>query len=312
MDQLSAMRVFTRVVETGNFSKAATSLKMPKTTVTTSVQALEAHLGTKLLNRTTRQVVVTTDGALYYERASRLLSELDELDGSLSSSQAQPSGKVRVALSGAFADRIIMPAMCDFHTRYPQIQLEFDIGDRIVDYIAENIDCALRAGTPSDQSLVARKVADLELRTYASPRYLQKMGVPTHPRDLETGHFGVGYMKAYEGRVFPLEFRRDDEEVQVQLDYVTSVNEFRSYVAAAVAGIGIAQAIAFTVRDAVDRGELVEILPDWPRDPIPLYIVYPQTRHLSNKVRVFVDWLAKLLQDAQNCEKQLSATSCVS
>lgn len=299
MDQLSAMRVFTRVVETGNFSKAATSLKMPKTTVTTAVQALEAHLATKLLNRTTRRVVVTTDGALYYERAARILSELDELDGSLSSSQAQPSGKVRVALSGAFADRIIMPALCDFHTRYPQIQLELDIGDRIVDYIAENIDCALRAGTPTDQSLVARKVADLELRTYASTAYLERLGVPRHPRDLDSGHFGVGYMKAHEGRVFPLVFRKNDEEFEVTLDYVISVNEFRSYMAAAIAGIGVAQAIPFTVRDYVERGELVEILPEWRRDPIPLYIVYPQTRHLSNKVRVFVDWLAKKLQEAQ-------------
>ncbi|THV10195.1 LysR family transcriptional regulator [Rhizobium rhizophilum] len=307
MDQLSAMRVFTRVVEAGNFSKAATSLKMPKTTVTTAVQALEAHLGAKLLNRTTRQVVVTTDGALYYERASRILSELDELDGSLSSSLAQPSGKVRIALSGGFADRIIMPALCDFHIRYPGIQLDFDIGDRIVDYIAENIDCALRAGTPSDQSLVARKVADLELRTYAAPRYLDKMGIPTHPHDLRNGHFGVGYMKAHEGRVFPMVFRQGEEEVQVQLDYVISVNEFRSYIAAAAAGIGIAQAIDFTVRDHVDRGELVEILADWPRDPIPLFIVYPQTRHLSNKVRVFVDWLAKRLQDTQNCEMRLKA-----
>lgn len=303
MDQLSAMRVFTRVVETGNFSKAATSLKMPKTTVTTAVQALEAHLATKLLNRTTRRVVVTTDGALYYERAARILSELDELDGSLSSSQAQPSGKVRVALSGAFADRIIMPALCDFHTRYPKIQLEFDIGDRIVDYVAENIDCALRAGTPTDQSLVARKVADLELRTYAAPIYLEKMGIPGHPRDLDNGHFGVGYMKAYEGRVFPLEFRKGDEQVEISLDYVISVNEFRSYLAAAVAGVGVAQAIAFTVRDHVDRGELIEILPDWQRDPIPLYIVYPQTRHLSNKVRVFVDWLAKQVNEVQNAEK---------
>lgn len=302
MDQLSAMRVFTRVVEAGNFSRAATSLKMPKTTVTTAVQALEAHLGAKLLNRTTRQVVVTTDGALYYERASRILSELDELDGSLSSSQALPSGKVRIALSGGFADRLIMPALCEFHTRYPGIQLDFDIGDRIVDYIAENIDCALRAGTPSDQSLVARKVADLELRTYAAPRYLERRGMPKHPHDLRSGHLGVGYMKAHEGRVFPMVFRQGEEEVQVQLDYVISVNEFRSYVAAAVAGIGIAQAVDFTVRDHVDRGELVEILVDWPRDPIPLYIVYPQTRHLSNKVRVFVDWLAKRLQETQNCE----------
>lgn len=303
MDQLTAMRVFTRVVETGNFSKAALSLKIPKTTVTNLVQGLEGHLGTRLLNRTTRQVVVTNDGALYYERASRLLAELDELDGSLSSSQAQPSGKVRVALSGAFADQIIMPALCDFHNRYPKIQLELDIGDRIVDYIAENVDCALRGGTPNDQSLVARKVAELELRTYAAPLYLDKRGMPRHPDDLRNGHSGIGYMKAYASRNFPMVFQQDETVIEVQPDYVISVNDARSYVSAAIAGIGIAQAAAFMVRDAVERGELVEILPDWPRDPIPLYIVYPQTRHLSNKVRVFVDWLAKLLQDVERAQR---------
>ncbi|MGE6740288.1 LysR substrate-binding domain-containing protein [Allorhizobium pseudoryzae] len=307
MDQLTAMRVFTRVVETGNFSKAALSLKMPKTTVTNLVQGLEGHLGTKLLNRTTRQVVVTNDGALYYERASRLLADLDELDGSVSSSQAQPSGKVRVALSGAFADQIIMPALCDFHSRYPKIQLELDIGDRIVDYIAENVDCALRGGTPNDQSLVARKVAELELRTYAAPLYLEKRGMPKHPDDLRSGHAGIGYMKAYAGRNFPMVFRQDDTVIEVQPDYVISVNDARSYVAAATAGIGIAQAACFMARDAVERGELVEILAEWRRDPIPLYIVYPQTRHLSNKVRVFVDWLAKLLQDVERAQRNGNA-----
>ncbi|MDQ0455641.1 LysR family transcriptional regulator [Rhizobium paknamense] len=293
MDQLSAMRVFVRVVETGNFSRAATSLKMPKTTVTTLVQGLESHLQTKLLNRTTRRVVVTTDGALYYERASRILAELAELDGSLSSSQALPSGKVRVAMSGGFADRIVIPNLCDFHSRYPQIQLDFELSDRVIDYVAENVDCALRGGTLNDQSLVARKVADFRLKTYASPGYLQRAGIPKHPRDLEHGHNCIGYMKAYEGRIFPMEFRKGEDAITLQPPYVISVNEFRSYMRAAAAGIGIIQTSAFMAKPELDNGELVEILPDWSRDPIPLYVVYPQTRHLSNKVRVFVDWLAE-------------------
>ncbi|MDO1585290.1 LysR substrate-binding domain-containing protein [Rhizobium oryzicola] len=306
MDQLSAMRVFVRVVEAGNFSKAASSLKMPKTTVTNLVQGLESHLRTKLLNRTTRRVVVTTDGALYYERASRILSELEELDISMSNSQSQPSGKVRVAVAGAFADLIIIPSLCDFHQRYPQIQLEFDIGDRVVDYVAENVDCALRAGTPGDQSMVARKVGEMYLRTYASPAYLARTSMPRHPLDLEQGHTCIGYMKAaHAGRVLPMEFRKGDEVINVEPDYAISVNEARSYVAAAVAGIGIAQAVSFMVRDAVERGELVEVLPDWPREPFPLYIVYPQNRHLSNKVRVFVDWLARRLQEVERADANL-------
>lgn len=296
MDQLSAMRVFVRVVETGNFTRAAVTLNLPKTTVTNLVQALEAHLRTKLLNRTTRRVAVTTDGALYYERALQILTELEELDGSLSNSQAQPSGRLRVEMAGAFADHVVIPALCDFAQRYPQIQLDIGVGDRLVDYIAENVDCALRAGTPTDQSLIARKVGELDMRTYVSPIYIRNFGEPQHPSELETEHFSVGYLHAQSGRVLPLEFRRGNEAIDVTARYVVSVNDSRSYVNAAVSGMGVVQSPYFMVREALEKGELVPVLSDWHREPLPLYVVYPQTRHLSNKVRVFVDWLAKLLQ----------------
>lgn len=296
MDQLSAMRVFVRVVETGNFTRAAATLNMPKTTVTNLVQNLEGHLRTTLLNRTTRRVMVTTDGALYYERATQILSELDELDGSLSNSQTQPSGRLRVEMAGAFADLLVIPNLCDFYQRYPQIQLDIGVGDRLVDYIAENVDCALRGGTPTDQSLIARKVGELSMQAYAAPLYVRMFGAPEHPKDLEDQHFSVGYLNATAGRVMPFEFSRGDETVEINPRYVVSVNDARSYVNAAMSGMGVAQSPRFMVRDALDKGELVEVLPDWKCETLPLYIVYPQTRHLSNKVRVFVDWLAKLVQ----------------
>ncbi|MGK6315977.1 LysR family transcriptional regulator [Neorhizobium sp. DT-125] len=297
MDQLSAMRVFVRVVETGNFTRAAATLNMPKTTVTNLVQSLEAHLRTTLLNRTTRRVMVTTDGALYYERATQILSELDELDGSMSNSQTQPSGRLRVEMAGAFADLLVVPSLCDFYTRYPQIRLDIGVGDRLVDYIAENVDCALRAGTPTDQSLIARKVGELGMHAYAAPLYVRNVGVPEHPKDLEEDHFSVGYLNAQSGRVRTLEFRRGDEELEITPRYIVSVNDARSYVNAAVSGMGIVQSPRFMVREAVEKGDLVEVLSDWRCESLPLYIVYPQTRHLSNKVRVFVDWLAKLVQN---------------
>ncbi|MFB9947266.1 LysR substrate-binding domain-containing protein [Rhizobium puerariae] len=297
MDQLSAMRVFVRVVETGNFTRAASTLNMPKTTVTNLVQSLEAHLRTTLLNRTTRRVMVTTDGALYYERAIQILSELDELDGSMSNSQTQPSGRLRVEMAGAFADLLVIPALCDFYKRYPQIRLDIGVGDRLVDYIAENVDCALRGGTPTDQSLIARKVGEIKMHTYASPVYIRNFGVPDHPRDLENGHFSVGYLNATAGRVMTTEFSRGEETIEITPRYVVSVNDARTYVNAAIAGMGIAQSARFMTREAVEKGELVEVLTDWECESLPLYIVYPQTRHLSNKVRVFVDWLAKLLQN---------------
>ncbi|MGE7368525.1 LysR family transcriptional regulator [Neorhizobium sp. NPDC001467] len=305
MDQLSAMRVFVRVVETGNFTRAATALDMPKTTVTNMVQSLEAHLRTTLLNRTTRRVMVTTDGALYYERAIQILSEIDELDGSMSNSQTQPSGRLRVEMAGAFADLIVIPNLCDFYQRYPQIQLDIGVGDRLVDYIAENVDCALRGGTPMDQSLIARKVGEMRLRTFAAPFYLERFGTPTHPRELEDRHFSVGYLNATVGRVLSMEFCRGDEVIEVNPRYAISVNDARSYLNAMISGIGVGQSLSFMANDAVERGELVEIMTDWDCEKLPLYIVYPQTRHLSNKVRVFVDWLAKLVQDLKDGDRIL-------
>jgi DNA-binding transcriptional LysR family regulator len=296
MDQLSAMRVFVRVVETGNFTRAATTLNIPKTTVTNMVQGLEAHLHTTLLNRTTRRVMVTTDGALYYERAMQIIAEVDELDGSMSNSQMQPKGRLRVEMAGAFADLMVIPALCDFYMRYPQIRLDIGVGDRLVDYIAENVDCALRAGTPTDESLIARKVGELGMSIYTAPSYIKRQGEPKHPQELESDHFSVGYLNAQSGRVLPMGFRRGDEVLEITPRYIVSINDARSYVNASIAGLGLVQCPHFMVRDAVRNGELVEVLSEWHCEPLPLYIVYPHTRHLSNKVRVFVDWLAKLVQ----------------
>ncbi|MCF3640412.1 LysR substrate-binding domain-containing protein [Rhizobium sp. TRM95111] len=296
MDQLSAMRVFVRVVETGNFSRAAAALDVPKTTVTNLIQGLEAHLRTTLLNRTTRRVMVTTDGALYYERASQILSEIDELDGSLSHSQNQPSGRLRVEMAGVFADLLVIPSLCDFHTRYPQIRIDLGVGDRLVDYIAENVDCALRGGTPTDQSLVARKVSEMEMITCAAPRYLDKKGMPEKPDDLTDSHFAVGYLMAQAGRIMPMDFIRNGERREITPQYVVSANDARTYMNAVLTGLGIARVPLFMAREALADGRLVRVLTEWQCESLPLYIVYPQTRHLSNKVRVFVDWLVKLLR----------------
>lgn len=297
MDQLSAMRVFVRVVETGNFSRAAVALDMPKTTVTNLIQGLEAHLRTTLLNRTTRRVMVTTDGALYYERASQIISEIEELDGSLSNSQAQPSGRLRVEMAGAFADLIVIPALCDFHSRHPNIHIDLGVGDRLVDYMAENVDCALRAGTPTDQSLIARKISEIDLVSCASPIYLDKLGMPQSPDDLTRDHFAVGYLQAQQGRILPMEFTRDGETTEITPRYIVSANDTRSYMTAVLTGLGVAHLPLFMAREALADGRLVPVLSEWNRDPLPLYVVYPQRRHLSNKVRVFVNWLVALMRD---------------
>jgi DNA-binding transcriptional LysR family regulator len=274
-------------------------LAMPKATVTNLIQGLEAHLRTKLLNRTTRRVMVTTDGALYYERAAQIISELEELDGSLSNSQSLPTGRLRVEMAGAFADPIIVPALCDFYQRYPDIRIDLGVSDRPVDYLAENVDCALRAGTPADQSLIARRVSEVTMVTCAAPLYIEKFGVPQRPEELETDHYSVSYFRAQTNRTLPFEFRKDNETLEINPRYIVAVNDSRTYMTAALTGLGVVQAPLFMIREALAKGDLVRVLPEWTRDPLPLYVVYPPNRHLSNKVRVFVDWLVKLLAEAK-------------
>lgn len=303
MDQLSAMRAFLRVVETGNFTRASTSLNMPKATVSNLVQGLEAHLRTKLLNRTTRRVLVTPDGALYYERAARLPADLEELDGSLSSAQTLPKGRLRVEMAGAFANLVVIPALTEFHERYPDIQIDLGVSDRPVDYVAENVDCAIRVGELTDQSLIARRIADLHFIACASTGYLERHSAPSHPSDLAKNCTVVGYFRPSTGQQMPFRFRRGTEEVEVAGRYIVAANESTTYLAAGRAGLGLIQAPLFMVRDDLESGAMHRVLPDWQVDPMPIYLVYPPNRHLSNRLRVFADWVVKVVARSQLAEQ---------
>lgn len=294
MDQLTAMRAFVRVVEAGTFTRAAELLHMPKSTVTKLIQSLEAHVRTKLLNRTTRRVTVTPDGAAYYERVVQLLSDLEELDGSMTMSQASLKGRVRIDVSASLANLIIIPALGDFHAKYPDIQIDLGVSDRPVDLIAENVDCVVRAGELTDQSLVARRVGELRFITCAAPQYLARHGEPRHPRDLETGHYVVSYFSSRTGRPYPMHFEAGGEEIEPVARYIVSVNDSNSYLAATLSGLGIAQVPAFMVHPHLTNGALRQVLTEWNTEVLPLHVVYPPNRHLSNKLRVFVDWIAEL------------------
>lgn len=303
MDQLSAMRTFVRVVEMGNFTRAAEVLDMPKATVTNLIQGLEAHLRTKLLNRTTRRVMVTSDGALYYERATRIIAEIDELDTSLSNSQSLPSGRLRVEMAGAFADWIVIPALHEFHSKFPDIRIDLGVGDRTVDYLAENVDCALRAGSLTDQSLVARRVTDVSMVACVAPSYIARHGMPLHPSELAEAHCCVSYFMAQNNRSMPLDFARGAEQLEITPRYGVAVNDARSYLTATLNGHGVAVLPCFIAREPVENGDLVPLFQDWTTEPLTLQVVYPPNRHLSNKVRVFVDWLIRLIN-----EKKLNQT----
>jgi DNA-binding transcriptional LysR family regulator len=294
LDQLAAMRAFVRVVEAGSFTRAAASLETPKPTVTKLIQTLEQHLRTKLLNRTTRRVTVTPDGAAYYERAVQLIADVDELDGSMTAAQSRPKGKLRIDMSGAVAQLLVIPALPGFFETYPDIQIDLGVSDRVTDLISENVDCVLRAGDLTDQSLIARRLAEMRMITCAAPSYLARMGEPKHPRDLEKTHHTVNFFSARTGRPISFDFARGNEQLEIEGEHKVTLNEGTSYVVAAAAGLGVAQSPKFMIDPYLATGQLKQILLDWTVEPLPLHVVYPPNRHLSNKLRVFVDWIAGL------------------
>ena len=306
MDQVLALRVFVRIAESGSFSKAADSMNIPRPTVTKLVQDLERHLGTKLLQRTTRRVNVTAEGTAYYERASRLLGDLAEMDDLASRARVQPAGRVRIDIGSVLANMILIPALPAFRARYPELQIDLGVSDRPIDLIGEGVDCVVRGGPLADTSLVARRIADLDWITCASPLYLRARGVPRHPSELTArvpaakdkarvpGHAIVGYFSSLTGKASPLEFHRGQEHIQVIGQADVAVNESTAHLSALLSGVGVGQAFKFMVAPHAEAGRLRALLVDWTRPRHPLHVVYPSNRHLSAKLRLVVDWLAEV------------------
>jgi DNA-binding transcriptional LysR family regulator len=277
MDRFDALQAFVRVVEAGSFTKAALTLDLSKTTVTQLVQQLEARLQVKLLHRTTRQVTVTTEGAAYYERVVRLLADLEDADAAL-------------------ARLVLMPALPGFHRRYPDIQLDMGVSDRVVDVIGDNVDCVLRGGEVTVPSLIARRIADLHLGVYAAPAYLAEAGTPAHPRELEGApHRVVGFLRSASGRIATTAMRRGDEAVQVQGRHIVSADDGNAYLAAGLAGLGVLWLPRYMAEPHAARGELVPLFEDWRIEPMPLYLAYPPTRHVSARLRAFIGWVEEVM-----------------
>lgn len=298
MDRFDAMQAFARVVETGSFTRAAQTLHMSRTTVTQLVQQLEARLRVRLLNRTTRQVNVTDDGAAYYEHVSRLLADLDDAETSLSSFAASPRGRLRVDVPAPLARFLLVPALPGFQARYPDIQLDLGVSDRNVDLIDENVDCVIRGGMLTDPSLVARHIGDLQAGLYAAPQYLSTVGMPDHPKALEAEpHRIVGYRGSRRAGIMPYALRRGEETLTVHGRHQLAVDDGNAYLAAGVAGLGVLWLPDYVAAAHAERGELVRVLTDWQVDPMPLHIAFRPNRHVSAKLRVFVDWVAALMAE---------------
>ncbi len=294
MDKFDAMRAFVRVVESGTFTKASETLDIPKPTVTRLIRMLEDSLSTKLLNRTTRRVSVTPDGAAYYERAVRLLGELEELEGVMTRAKANPKGRLRIDCPVPLGQTVIIPALPDFVAKYPDIDLELGFSDRPVDLIAENVDCVIRTGTLTDQSLVARRIGYVYLLITAAPSYWKRHGKPSHPAELDERHTLIRMYSTRMARPFPVLLNYGSKQIEVQGHKTIQANDVTSCVALAKAGLGVLDTVTFLAQPLLERGELEPALTNWRSTPIPVSVVYPPNRHLSMKVRVFVDWVAEL------------------
>lgn len=289
------MAVFKRVVDASSFSKAADSLEMPRASVSTLVQNLESHLGVRLLNRTTRSVQVTDDGALYYEYCSRILAEVSDAESALSNKRLNPRGTIRVDTSATFAANVLLPVMRDFNARYPDITVKLGLADRNVDLVQEGVDCVIRIGVLDDSNLVARPIGGVRTTICAAPAYLEQMGEPVTPDDLDR-HRAVNYFSARTGRIYPFEFQVDGTWIRKPVNGILAVNEGLVYVTSAIEGLGIIQIPRFMVAKAIEAGALRELFGAYPCPSLPLSLLYPH-RRLSMCVRVFSEWVHELAQN---------------
>ncbi|MCE4537438.1 LysR family transcriptional regulator [Pelomonas sp. P7] len=293
---LSALRVFLQVAELAHFSRAADELGLPKGRVSQVVRELEARLGTRLFQRTTRRVSLTPDGELLAERARGLLADAGEIEA-LFQQDRQLSGRLRADLPVRLALDVVLPALPGFLDAHPGLQVEISCTDRRVDLVEEGFDCVLRVGAVHDAMLVARPLGQLRMMNVASPAYLAHHGTPATPADLlAQGHELVHYSQTWADRRPRFDWvDGDGRPHSLHLPARVSVNHTDAYEVAALGGMGIVQAPCVGLRAAVADGRLVRILPGYEPAPLPVNLVMSQRRHTPRRARVFMDWLAALL-----------------
>ncbi|MBS9721963.1 LysR family transcriptional regulator [Tianweitania sp. BSSL-BM11] len=295
MDRLDCMRLFIRVVERGSFTAAAADLGIPRSTATEALKGLEAHLGARLLDRTTRHVAPTMDGQDYYRRCLSILGDLDEAESMLR--DTQPRGLLRVDAHVLMTRTFLLPRLPEFLDRYPKIDLHLGQGDRRVDLVREGVDCVIRSGEPGNSGMIGRRLGTLEEVTVASPDYLARHGVPDSPDALQ-GHQVVGFVSSRTGEVLPLELMTGQTLREIRLPSRVSVNNSDTMADLARMGFGLVQAPRYRFVDDLASGRLVEVLSDHPPSPTPLFALYPQNRQLAPRLRVFLDWLVTVFKEA--------------
>ena len=293
MDKLTAMSTFVKVVEARSFTRAAEGLNLPKARVSQRISDLEAHLGVRLLHRSTRALHLTEDGQAYFEKCQYLLQQVEELESTLKGGTAVPAGTLRIDSLVSIARWIVAPRLHDFQARYPKIQLRFGSSDRISHLLEEGLDCAIRGGVLKDSNLVARHLCDLELGLYAAPGYLSSIGSPESPTDLG-GVRRLSWFSARERSPFAWELQSGAQTCLLEAGDGVLFDDPEVAMVACMAGSGICPGAPFAVEQLVRSGKLVPVLPDWHFPQRPVHLVYPTSKHLSVRVRCFVNWIVEL------------------
>lgn len=295
MDKLRAMQVFVRIVEANSFTKAAETLGLPRAALTATIKNLEAHLGTTLLQRTTRRLALTPDGAAYHAQCVQILDAVEASERTFrGAAAAQPRGTLRVDMPDAVGRHVVLPHLASFAGAWPDLALTLSFSDRLVDLTQEGIDCALRVGDLQDSSLVGRQIGSMQFVTCAAPAYLALHGTP-RSIDALRDHQGIVHFSGRTGRPFDWDFTVGGQVVKAQVPGRIAINNADANVACALQGLGITQAARYQVRDHLVRGELVELLADTPPVPMPVSLLYPRGRMAAPKLRVFADWLTDRL-----------------
>jgi DNA-binding transcriptional LysR family regulator len=296
MDRLEQYRVFILVAEMSSFIKAAHALELPRASVSAAIQQLESAMGTRLLHRTTRQVRLTADGVQLLARVRQILTDAEDIDQLFQASQRKISGRLNVDMPSRIARRLVAPALPGLLRRYPRLQLALGSTDRAIDLVHEGVDCAVRIGALHDSSLIARPLGHIALINCASPSYLHEYGVPASPDDLTKGHWSVGYASAATGRELPWEYVVAGNDRLVAVPSRVIVNNAESYIACCASGMGLIQIPRFDVQHLLDRGELVQVMPEFCAAPMQVSLIYPHRRQRSRRLDAFVEWFEGLMR----------------
>jgi LysR family transcriptional regulator for bpeEF and oprC len=294
MDKFNDINIFVRSAQSKSFSVAAQQLKMSPSAVSKAIMRLEESLGIRLMNRTTRKITLTDDGASFYERCRHILDELEEAELEVKRSRSTPTGTLRIDLTTELGQLHIIPALPQFIDRYPDLKLNISLSNRIADVIEEGIDAVVRIGTGPDRSLIMHGVGMARFIVCATPNYLRRYGIPKTLEDLKH-HNCISFVSPWTGRVFDWQFQQDGQKIRLPVEGNLCLNNGESILDIALAGVGLVQVYNYIAGEAIARGKLIPVLEKYVAPGSSISVIYPQKRHLSAKIRAFVDFMSELM-----------------